>query len=308
VPTYVADDTFAVTAAGGPRKHRRLWPLGVVAVVVLALAAGGVVVFGLGSSNDGASAAVTKAADAALAAKTAHLSFTLSGSFSGSASQALGAAGAGAVVQGSGSGQADFANNAAQMTLQLGAGAQNLSLDVVLVNGTVYESSPSLAALSGGKPWVAEPVGGSLAGGGLGLAGQDPADMLHVLAQNGATVTPTGSSTVDGVPVQTYQVAISPQVFQNELNQANVPSWAKALAGSVSASGTDTVAIDQQGNLRRVVSTVNEQVFGQTITMNFTMDLTDLGAPVTITPPPPDQVTTLSPSSGTPNGNGSSPF
>jgi hypothetical protein len=108
----------------------------------------------------------------------------------------------------------------------------------------------------------------------------------------GQTVDEVGTEEIDGVPVTRFEGTIDPQAALRNADPDKVDQLREMLA----QSGMDgpmpfTAWVDDDGVMRRMSQTVSYEVGGGTaIEFTMTMDLYDLGAPVTVTPPPADQV------------------
>lgn len=178
----------------------------------------------------------------------------------------------------SGSGQADFVNDAVSANVTLPASVAKLipggsggpeTIDVVLSGGTVYVQIPSLATLLG-EPWisVALPSSATTAipgifttvGGALG----DVNEILTFAQSHHASVHSLGSSTVDGTSVTGSRVTAHVKGLKIE-----------AL---LYANSSDQL----------VQAKVNAAV--RHIGISAVVDLSGYDAPVTITVPPSSQV------------------
>ncbi len=272
-------------AKRGPHRFRQPIPLLAALVVVLLIAGGVLDAVGPGGSgsNNGAQAAVIDAVDTSFAASTAHVSMTETGS--GAASFTM-----------TGSGDIDFANNAMQLQATINAGGQSETISYVYVGDTIYVQIPQISDVLPGKSWVsldltelAKAAGTNALPGG---PGNNPVSMLHLLAQQGNTVLPLGSSTIDGVAVQGYEIDINPAAVESELQDPNLPAWMRqAVSQGVSLGNlTNAVYIDGSGLLRRTTNSITETVESHTFTVQGEADYSDYGESVSISAPPADQV------------------
>ncbi|MGA2521103.1 MAG: hypothetical protein ABSG81_09830 [Acidimicrobiales bacterium] len=187
----------------------------------------------------------------------------------------------GATLSVTGSGQVDFANDAASLSVTLPAGLSSFLpggssspavIDVVLSGGTVYAEVPGLSALTG-TPWisVALPSGvTSSLSGAFGTAasalGNVGAILAFVQSHHGHVVS-LGSKTVNDVSASGDRITGQVDGFRV---QADV--WADSSNRVVQAGGTAT-----HGRLA----------------LAATVDLGQYGAPVTITVPSSSQVTAI---------------
>ena len=116
--------------------------------------------------------------------------------------------------------------------------------------------------------------------------------MLHLFAQQGNTVVPLGSSTVDGVAVQGYSVRFSPSAIKKDLANADLSSTERQAIDHINLSKMDaTLDVDGSGHLRRLGMNVSVGVdSAPTANVDETLDFSNFGAPVTVAAPPSDQV------------------
>jgi hypothetical protein len=270
-------------AAKNPGKQARTRlavVTGTVVVVLLVVAA--VVVFGRTQS---AAAQVTKAVNSTLDHGTAHITMTLAG-------------GADATnLTGTGSGSIDFARNALQLQMTIGAdGQQAVPITAIYLGGVVYESVPGLDTIAPGKSWLSinlsalqQAESQSPSTGGLG---SNPALILQMLAQQGNTVVALGPSTVDGVPVNGYSVTVNPSRAEQNLKKAHLPTWMQqAVAGLKVQNVTIKAFVDKAGLLRSFEMHLTESSGSSgSVSYDETLGLSDYGTPVTVTAPPADQV------------------
>ena len=265
-------------ASALPKKSWRGLAMVGTAVVLIAAIVGGVFLFGGSSSN--ADAAVIRAVDHALGGKTASVGATEQIATSGE------------TINFSGNGSIDFTNNAFELNLSGAIDGQTLNVEALYLGGSIYEGFPQIAQLVPGKSWLSmnissltkEKENTSTSASALG---SDPLATLETLAQQGNTVTPLGTSTVDGQSVEGYSVAINSSVVQKELNSASLPAWMKKAASRVtSVFGTEKVFIDGTTLVQMSLdSTANSSTAGQ-VSINESLDFSNYGVPVTITAPP----------------------
>lgn len=197
-------------------------------------------------------------------------------------------------ITASGSGALDFSSNAAQLAVQY-AGLSPLNgaqLREVMVGGSLYVSVPGMSQFAAGKSWVSTP----LATNSITPGSSNPGSMLQLLASEGNTVTPLGPSSLDGTAVHGYDVVISTADLSRELGRLNLPpsvdEQIQTVFGSVGLRMTVYVG-DATNLIRQVGFTMNLTVEGMTVSAVETEDITNYGAPVSISAPPADQVLTL---------------
>jgi LppX_LprAFG lipoprotein len=185
----------------------------------------------------------------------------------------LSVAGAGQSVDLNGSGVADTATKAADLTFTTSGGSQ---AEVIVDDGVAYAKLPTVPIL---KPWVRLDVD-ELAGSQLqSLAQLDPHDWLQALLAAGQ-VQSLGAETVQGTPTTHYRATIDPSVL------AHLP-WAQPVLERLGLTAVPVdVWVDGQGLVRQ--EKLDFQVKG--VAMHLTANLSDFGSPVSVTPPPADEV------------------
>jgi hypothetical protein len=251
-----------------PRGTR--WATGAGVVLLLGIGtAGGMI--GTAAAASGSSGAVSHTITPVT---TADVSFSVS--VSGLTSSA---------VTLTGTAQADFTNDAVALTVDLPAVVAKLipggsdspeTVNAVLSGGTVYLEIPSLSHLIG-EPWIsiALPSGvtSSIPGVFTKIASAvGDVNAIITFAQNHhTTVTSLGTATVDGVTATGTQIVAS-------------------LPGK--AAGTLTASVWADSSDRLVQGTVSVSGAGKkgALGLTATVNLSNYGAPVTITVPPSSEV------------------
>jgi hypothetical protein len=280
---FTSDGVF--TGARPPARRRGRLLLAVALTAAVGLVAT-VLAMAIPGGTRSAEAAVVASVNNAVSSKTAHADLTLNMN-SGQ-------------ITATGSGTLDFVNGSMDVSMDMSSVLQGLTIRVVYLAGKIYEQIPQITQLYPGKSWISLDLSG-LANrpGGTGALnlGGNPAAMLRLLTQQGQTVTPVGSSDINGVPVKGYVVSIDPRFIQKQLGSANVPSWMRQAISSVSfQDATETVFIDGSGQLRRYTLHMGLSVPSShqpSVTIDESLDLSNYGAPVSITAPPADQVVDL---------------
>ena len=201
-------------------------------------------------------------------------------------------------ISGSGAGSVDFSQNAMNMDMSMGAGGNQMDVQLVYLGGTIYEQIPGLDQLEAGKTWVSMDLSsvastGALSGkNSLGLEG-NPSEMLRMLAQQGNTAVAIGSSTVDGVSVQGYSVTMSASELQTQLGHGTLPGWVRQELSHLSGDMVFKVYVDTEGRLRQLAISMAIGANGTNVTLSEQLDFSDYGTPVSVTAPPADQVVTF---------------
>lgn len=280
------------TTTGGTKGSRTGLVVGLVVVVLIAVVG---VIVGVTATTHSASPpaptgspnkAVLTAIDSTLGAKTADLHVTMLITVPGKGQ-----------ITASGGGSVDFAANTAQLTVGYGGqqGLDNLRITERYVGGSIYLSMPQISTVVPGKSWIVAPLGGSSVAPGS----SNPASMFQVLQADGDIVTPLGASVVNGSPAQGYHVVITQAAIDKRLSDPGLPDAvrqaAEAAKGMFSDGGLsmDIYVSDANHMFARMVIHMHMTVAGRSATVQATEDTSDFGVPVSVTPPPSDQVTSL---------------
>lgn len=238
-----------------------------------------------------AEATVIDSVQNTLADRTAHVDMTLS----------IGTAGQQATA--SGSGAIDFSRNAADLHLEFRSAAQQVDVEEILVNQVAYVGGTfdggSINQLSPGKSWISVDLGSltSAMGESPGDVSTDtnPAAMLRLLAQQGNTVVPLGSSTIDDTKVLGYKVTFDPARVSSEIQSQALPSWLRQATAQIDFSHLSMkVYIDGSNMVRRYVIDMVASEAGAPVDAEGTLDLSQFGTAVDVVAPPSDQVVPLS--------------
>jgi hypothetical protein len=190
-------------------------------------------------------------------------------------------------------GDFDLADRDASMSITIPPidGSQATAAQLRLIGQTAYVQAPGLASVTGGKPWISldaksfqRALGSDTSNPFSGVVSGDPTKILALLAEAGVPVTEVGPSSVDGVPTTEYQATV-------DLAGAAGASAGSALGSQIAHSlglGSIPVSvwIDDQGRVRKL--TTDFSVLG--VHLDVSMNLSRFGEPVTVSPPPADQV------------------
>jgi hypothetical protein len=302
---FVVPNPWSPPSAAAPpppparRGRRRRVVLGSIAAGVLVLGAlAGAGAFVVGRHGDAAaSEAITTAASTTLAAQSADMSMTLH------------IAGLGHDESITGHGAFDFANQSGTFSVNLPGDAGKQVTEQVIYDGkTVYVNVGNLLGNLGGlgglgglpngliqgKQWVSIDTSqfgsgnaGAL-GGGLDTFG-NPAAMLHQLQSEGGTVTSLGSTTYDGTAVTEYSVSLPPSDIEKGLGQ--LPSSVRQGLSSVMPPSIEAKVYVAAGNLLKAIDLpISYSVMGHTVSEDMTMVFSNFGTPVSVTPPPANEV------------------
>ncbi len=180
------------------------------------------------------------------------------------------------------------------------------SFHMVFAGGSLYlQATGALAGIGAGKPWVSLPpsslsqlfagvVPGSAAGPIAALVTGDPLAAVGMLDTADLTASAVGPRTVGGVAATEYDVTVDPVAAAKHATGS-----AKALFASLGTKPvTAQVWLDHQGRLVQLQALASGApasvpAHGGTAAapVGVTVDLSQFGSPVSITVPPPSQVT-----------------
>ncbi|HET7523938.1 MAG TPA: hypothetical protein VFJ79_07335 [Acidimicrobiales bacterium] len=222
---------------------------------------------------------VAESAHATLAQRTADV--VLDGSVSA----------AGMSVPLKGTGQVDFGTNAMSMDATETVHGHAIHLQVVQTSGkgfmNISADGHSLSDLTG-KPWIELPVSSSP----MSLIGSDPAAQLRILEQQGATITPLGHKTIEGISTTGYSIVPSKETvqksIQDEISQMGLtPQQVSQIQDALQQvqAPTFTVWFDSSHLMRQMsvlLSLGGAVAASGSVEMNFV----HYGTPVHITAPP----------------------
>ena len=264
--------------------------------ILTGVVVGGIALAAAGCSSSGSGAKVTRtpnsivldAVHSAQGQRTAIVQLSLS------------SAGlpAGSNEGGIGFGQVDFDTGAMTATFDYSGNPriQGLQLTELIVGGHLYialsQNGQSVPSLLPGKEWIANP--GNLDSELTGSGSQNPADIVGALAAKGNTVVDIGPSAIDGMATEEYSVTSNPAQALTKLSQEHLPaSIVKGAKALISAGPVQMkVWVNQSSDVIRQL-TMGLPVSGEKgATVTVTMDFSDYGAPVSISPPPASTVAT----------------
>jgi hypothetical protein len=297
VPTRPPGQAVAASAGPGPGPTKRRWGLvvSVVALIMIAAAAGGLLATSGRSSAPGSGTSpadfVVTSTQNTVAQRTADMDIT------GSVVDVRGA-----TIPISGDGQVDFTTNQVATSIDFPAGAGSVTEKELTSGGQAYMNitvdGQSMSALTGGAQWISMPFPQQSAGS-IGGTDVDPLSAITLMEQRGAAVVSLGPSTIDGDAVSGYSVRPSAAEIQRSLEEevqaGQLPASALSnISGEAKALGTFTfdIWIDGSDLLRRESVALGGGSSGATA--NISMTFQDFGTPVSIEAPAPGSVVGLS--------------
>ena len=314
-------DPCAAAPSGG---HGRIG-VAVLAASILAAVAVGAAAFG-GGFNSSSARDASGAAKGSLSASVSNSVASQSVAFTVSATQKSASS---VTTLLTGSGSVDLSRDVGQMTASIPAlstytsGLAGGSVQVVSDGSNVYVQVPALSTLTGGKSWFETSMAGTgsksgTSGGSLSLSAlTDPVKALAMLGSLGAPVTKVGAVQLDGTPTTEHKTTISGAELVAELEHnghGSSPSTGAAVKalhqlGLVSVPvtawvGQDgyvrqvSVAIDLShatlgGLLGGLFSSTSATATGAGSVLVLTVGFSRYGSPVSVTVPPPSDVTNL---------------
>jgi Protein of unknown function (DUF2510) len=286
-------------AASAPRTSRRraVFAIGAAALLLVGGGIAAALVLGQPAGNASASEAVANAATQTIDAQSADMTMSMNMSMMGFTENV------------SGNGAFDFANHTANMTMNFGVAGKQFTEQAIYDGTTAYVNMGGLLGdlgsnLTQGKSWISMDLSRleSASGNPSGLGEyEDPGAMLQQLQKIGSTVTSLGATTYDGTAVTEYSVSIPSSVLQQMVGQLG-STVSKALSGNLPNINED-VYITPDNLLKAIHMPMSFSVEGQQVSMDMTMELSNYGTAVNVTPPPASEVI---PISGLGDGIGSS--
>ena len=171
------------------------------------------------------------------------------------------------------------------------------SMDMVLVDGTIYMKLPSSLTqeLGTGKPWAKislkgdDPLSQSL-GSTTDLAGQaDPSKLLNQIASSG-TITKVTQESLNGQPVTHYAITVDVAKMARTMNGTEQEKEALRELG-IKTMPFD-IWVDANNLPMKIVTKVayDNPVSGGSEAVSITVNYSDWGRPVSISAPPQSEV------------------
>jgi hypothetical protein len=202
----------------------------------------------------------------------------------------------------SGSGQAHFTTNQFSASIDLTPNQHAVEEKEVVSGGQVYMNvsvdGQGLSSLTGGAQWIQIPLPQQSASS-IGAADVDPISAIKMMEQRGATVVPLGSSTIGGDEVSGYSVTPSQAEIESTLQQEEQSGQLPAAGVSsalkeAKALGTFDVDIWIDGDNMLRQETVDIGGGTSATTEKISMTFQNYGTPVSIQPPAPGSIVSLS--------------
>ncbi|HVC13826.1 MAG TPA: hypothetical protein VND62_03110 [Acidimicrobiales bacterium] len=205
-------------------------------------------------------------------------------------------------------GSVDFATKAA--SLQMSVLGQTLSL--VASDGVLYlKSGTLLSSQYPGKTWVRIPAS-SFAGadGNQPFVTYDPQETMSALVKLGATVSPIGTTSIDGTEDQGYQVHLT--VADLEAHPSALPPSMQAMFATAktvpkTAQVSATMYVDPAGRLQAEHVLVTGQENGHQVSASIDLTMSHFGTATVPGPPPATATVTYQQLNGA-TGSGLFPF
>jgi len=183
------------------------------------------------------------------------------------------------------------------------SGALGGSLEVILEDGIEYlkYGNGAMSRLLGGKQWLEvdlNQLNAANTGGSLGPAlainqNADPAQQVRLLLTS-ANLKKVGLETVDGVSTTHYAGDVDPaKMLQQQTASKLSPDEIQKLQSSLQTAGISSEHIDLWLDSAGLPAETKVSADSSMGALTFDEHLSDWGVPVSITPPPADQVTDI---------------
>ncbi len=277
--------------AASSRERLRLGIISLALLLVAGGAIGGIVSTTSGSASPGAGEAATNFVVSST--QTTLSQHTADVAISGTVS----ADGQSVPIQGIG--YADFDTNSFEADVSVAAASHSIAEHELVVDDHVYVAvtvdGSNLSTVTGGPEWIDVPLPDQDSSS-LGAGNVDPLDQLKLLEQRGATVVPLGTSSVNGFTVSGYVVTFSAAEMQQEVqtelqqevqSQELTQAEAQQALAAAQALGPPTLRVYfDGGGVLREESVTTQGPVSETILMDFS----NYGTPVSIQPPPSNDV------------------
>ena len=197
---------------------------------------------------------------------------------------------------------------AGELHLDMNAAGTSLTMDERIIGTTIYMRSPMLTRqIPGAKPWLKFDLAklGKRMGVNFGAilnssSTSDPTQSLTYLQAASSSIQNLGTQQIGGVTTTHYHAIVNMRKVMNLL-AARAPAGQRAAVRSsyqhvIDQTGITTypmdVWVDDQGLVRQMHMQMPVATSGGE-NMDMTMQLSDFGAPVKVSPPPASQVTDL---------------
>ncbi len=260
----------------GPGGGRRDWRILVMTSAIAVLVVVGVLVYVVGgSAARSPRARLDSALVATDSAVTADLAIDVDASFDGLSFSVTA------------NGAVDFANKS--ISLQMSTLGQTFAF--VETDDVLYANLGKLVSTQfPGKTWLRMPVS-ALAdeGDSQMLVTSDPQALASELVKLGATITPTGTTTIDGMQDQGYKVQLT--LAELEAHASDLPASLRSLlttAKKVSTTATvsATMFVDPSGQLQAADVALTMQATGHPVTASVDLTMSHFGT-ASVAPAPP---------------------
>lgn len=290
-PASDSADTTSVNGpslaeAAHPDAHGRqsAWPFVTLGILALLTAgAVGLAIAQKGGGSSDANAALQRAVTTTLHSKTAKTSLSLTIGV-GSGQQSLTVFG---------KGDTNLVTDGTNLTMTFSVGGQTITERAIVDGSTGYFNiGPVVGSIIPGKSWVSEDQGGaSNQVVGSGGVFNDPATLIAVLRAQGTQVRSVGTSTVQGLQVEGYALHLGRAGIEKSIRSERLSPSARQSVASARFKALDyQVFVDESDHMRRIRASGAFSEGGLGATVASTIDFTDFGTPVTITPPPASEV------------------
>jgi hypothetical protein len=195
-----------------------------------------------------------------------------------------------------GDGVADPAAQRAELTMRLAgsltpAAPANAATDLVMTGDVMYMKVPTASGALGGKSWLKLDLSKVTNVGTNAQPVQqlDPTQWLQALRAS-AGVRRVGTDTVQGEQMTHYRGLV------DLADSAKIPAGARSQVDAEAKTlGLSTIPVDVWVDAGGVVRRETLSLDGNRLQMTMTLDLSDVGSPVSVAAPPGSQVLDITP-------------
>jgi len=278
-PPVLPADPVDVPTRGSKRPARVR--IAVAVVVVVSLVGGAAYALISSGSHRSPAVIVADALRATMSRKTAAVTFSETDTA------------AGVTTKVAGSGSIDFAQSSLDLVVYIPVKSQSLQLEVIYTADGYFESGPGITDHSiPGKSWVSVSLKDVLSSdpqaAGL-FVSANPAALLPYYGNRDDVVKLVGPRPKTRSAARTYAVTVPASSYQREL--ALLPQSAQNGLKNVSYKQLPTdLSIDSSGMVREARMRFD---FGSALQVDETLDFSQYGASLSVTPPAPDATMTV---------------
>jgi hypothetical protein len=170
---------------------------------------------------------------------------------------------------------------AMRMTMKVSQGGKKIQMEEILVGGALYMSVPGMTP--SGKYVKLDGNAPGMSGLNDLMKNADPAQMLGEMTKSINKLEYVGTADIDGATTRHYKLTVNGKDAVSNLGLSS-------LSGAAASKVPDKLSYDAYFNDDNTLRRIKMDISGQTMEM----DMTNWGAPVTITAPKKSQVVDMS--------------